>query len=96
MATLEKSGNPSLSNGIPVSGCFFPARSLLRIVVPGGIGTGFVGRPKRPLSLPCAGCGRSEGIGGAVGGGEAAELVVVGVELLCRIAVAGWGQTRRV
>ncbi len=36
------------------------------------------------------------GIGGAVGGGEAAEGVVVGVELLCEVAVERWCQTRRV
>jgi hypothetical protein len=40
-----------------VSGCFLPARSLLRIVAPGGTGTDLRG----PNSLlPCAGWGRSE------------------------------------
>ena len=36
----RKSGNPSASNGTPVTGCFFPARCILRIR--GSPGGGFV------------------------------------------------------
>jgi hypothetical protein len=52
---------PSLSNGTPVTGCFLPAKSLLRIVALFGFGVGWSG-------LPMLG-GFGVGLPGAIDGG---------------------------